>query len=297
MEVNYHTTHALQALKALLPRLREESVEDAEGLATLLPVWDGAVKFVCPPNGLFFEDKHFERYTPYFRLPYKATVLEYDATYGMLNGPESMRKDLGVSLLAMEDTRNGVLGADVFIAYEDKSTRQWMVLPGYLFIPYGEGDSSIIASAECTAFLHRTALRTWAQKKGLTLEHNRRDVIASVGSIMIKESMSLFQFSVAMSCSNVSTEIKKAPKFTNQRRVAKGKMPLYEYHLLTVDVRDRDERGEAQGGTHASPRQHLRRGHVRRYKTGLTIWINEMVVSRTAEGRIDKDYRVRVKKA
>jgi len=46
------------------------------------------------------------------------------------------------------------------------------------------------------------------------------------------------------------------------------------------------EEGMGGKGTHASPRQHLRRGHIRRLRSGKAIWVRECVVN------ADKDEKV-----
>lgn len=54
------------------------------------------------------------------------------------------------------------------------------------------------------------------------------------------------------------------PSFINSKRAAKGKGPvLFDWH--TVTVKPAPAKGESQGGTHASPRLHDRRGHWRKY--------------------------------
>lgn len=297
MNLPYYTTHCVQSLrKTVLPRLREDSKEDGEFLETALDLWNSAPKFICPMNGIFFEDKNFMRYLPYFRLPFKAMVLEYPGTLGSYEGTGN--PDVGISLMTVESTVDGVLGADCLVAYEDKSTKNWMIVPGLLFIPYGDPSGTTkeyMGNSTITAVMRNTAFKTWAKHKGIdpNYEPDRAKLLKTVGDVLQRECMSLLQMSVAMSCSNVKTEVKKAPKFINTKRKAKGESPLYEYHLLTVDTSHRNDRGDPQGGNHASPRQHLRRGHVRRYQSGLTIWINDMVVNRDAPGKIVKDYRIK----
>lgn len=44
------------------------------------------------------------------------------------------------------------------------------------------------------------------------------------------------------------------------------------------------------GGTHASPRWHMRRGHWRTYKSGKRVWVEQMEVGDKSKGVIVKDY-------
>lgn len=43
----------------------------------------------------------------------------------------------------------------------------------------------------------------------------------------------------------------------------------------------------------ASPREHLRRGHIRRLEDGRKFWINAAVVAAGNGGKIHKDYGIR----
>lgn len=98
----------------------------------------------------------------------------------------------------------------------------------------------------------------------------------------------------ALSCTNVSIATHQKASTTNERRIKKGKLPIYETKVLVIDTpQNRAQANPPQGGTHASPRQHLRRGHIRRLPTGRNVWVNSCVVGSGSTGRIDKVYAVR----
>lgn len=78
---------------------------------------------------------------------------------------------------------------------------------------------------------------------------------------------------------------------TNRRRAKKGKPPLsYDWH--TVAIVPPQFRREPLGGTHASPRQHERRGHWRVCASGQRVWVRNCTVGDPARGYVGKDYRV-----
>jgi len=81
------------------------------------------------------------------------------------------------------------------------------------------------------------------------------------------------------------------PTFTNQRKQSKGKMPAYDW--TTVVIEPSTERSQHQGGTHASPRQHDRRGHLRRLSTGKTCWVKAHKVGDATKGVIFHDYKIK----
>ena len=79
----------------------------------------------------------------------------------------------------------------------------------------------------------------------------------------------------------------------NAKRIKKGKRPFFEW--TTVEIKPRAAVSESAGGTHASPKPHLRRGHVRRYKSGKVVAIKSMIVNKhkmPEEGFIFHDYVV-----
>lgn len=77
----------------------------------------------------------------------------------------------------------------------------------------------------------------------------------------------------------------------NARKIRKGKKPLVEFRLITVTAKERKEPTHP-GGTHASPRQHWRRGHWREYRSGRRTWVEPMLVGDEKNGKIVKDYAV-----
>lgn len=77
---------------------------------------------------------------------------------------------------------------------------------------------------------------------------------------------------------------------TSLHTTAKNKA-LWEYH----EVKLSDVPGyisQPKGGTHASPRWHMRRGHWRQYKTGKRVWIENMEVGDKKRGVVAHDYVV-----
>lgn len=78
--------------------------------------------------------------------------------------------------------------------------------------------------------------------------------------------------------------------FTNRRKIAQGKVPTYEWRTVTIEPTK--PRQESQGGTHASPRQHDRRGHLRRLASGKTVWVRHCKVGHPNKGVIFHDYKV-----
>lgn len=97
----------------------------------------------------------------------------------------------------------------------------------------------------------------------------------------------------ALACSNVHIE-RSEPKKAGKK--IKSALPFDTYHLLTIDAPGRaGSAGEgAETGGHRSPREHLRRGHIRRLADDRRIWVNATVVAACrGAGVVTKDYAVR----
>lgn len=106
--------------------------------------------------------------------------------------------------------------------------------------------------------------------------------------LMHAGAMNLFYI---LGCSNVETADNPAPAALNKKRARAGKFPVLEYKTLVLKIDAPRTSGQAGGGTHASPRVHLRRGHVRRLESGRRAWVQACVVGST-HGMVLKDYRI-----
>lgn len=93
-----------------------------------------------------------------------------------------------------------------------------------------------------------------------------------------------------MNCSNIIIKDHKPGKFINQKRKKKSKIPLLSYKTLHIDTGQKVVSRKAAKGTHASPRVHLRRGHIRRLASGKTVWVQPCVVGNKDQGAVIKDY-------
>ena len=104
-------------------------------------------------------------------------------------------------------------------------------------------------------------------------------VIASFYAILATNSVSAYK-----------PTVKKG--FINQKRKAKGKPPLYDWTTVVLEP-IKPIKSEYQGGTHASPRHHERRGHMRRTRSGKQVWVRNHKVGNPANGTVFHDYMVK----
>lgn len=83
----------------------------------------------------------------------------------------------------------------------------------------------------------------------------------------------------------------EAPEALNRARAKKGRAPLPDYHVVTLDGAERVASGNLTGG-HASKRMHWRRGHFRRMASGLVVSVSPSLVGGEDRGFVDHHYRV-----
>lgn len=222
---------------------------------------DCAQKFRMPENGTIFEwdgknsVEVVDKYCRPFRLPYNEIALEYP-----LSNP---RYDAAVTLAftpAEGALVSGLPGTEkiCFIGFRRERGGDWLVVG--------------------SAALDELGLFTIADA-----DSNER--------ALKNHGFGVMQLLAALSCHNVETTTAQPPAALNKRRAQRGKVPFYSYHVLMLAP------GKAQAvgtptGTHASPRIHLRRGHVRRLES-KNVWVNACVVGNKALGMVTKDYSVR----
>ena len=120
------------------------------------------------------------------------------------------------------------------------------------------------------------------------------NALNQIGGEEHRECFAIVDLLLALSCSNVT--ISRLPSALSEsakrRREAKGKPKFYDYHIL--EITGASDRAEGSGESHASPRLHLRRGHIRRlHDSGRRIWVNACVVGKPESGVLLKDYDAR----
>lgn len=127
---------------------------------------------------------------------------------------------------------------------------------------------------------------------------NCRPIVFDPPSHMDKTNMEaviipVLAFLSALNCSNIKqVESRPSEKLQASRR-KKGKLPLYSTWTLAINIPGKSASENDIGGTHASPRVHLRRGHPRQYAPGKYTWVQPCVVGNTSSSMVNKDYAAR----
>lgn len=124
---------------------------------------------------------------------------------------------------------------------------------------------------------------------------NREKAYAQIILDSRDEVQTVVQACSVINCANVTTAEISAPAALNKKRQEKGKQPFFSYKVLQLSDERREAGKGGAGGSHASPRMHLRRGHLRRLESKV-VWVRPAMVNAGSNtGVVLKDYAVQPK--
>lgn len=225
-----------------------------------------STKFILPANGILIDDaelRALEDGDSSLRLPFKVLALEFQGAPGR----------------AIAD------GAKCVIFCRDRGESS----PGVQVFPASWNVSNGIWRAH-DDFLLESIAKTGSERGGVRIAIQRATFRGTDEAILREHARVVLAFLNAMACTNVHVE-RSDPKKVGKK--IKTALPFDTYHVLTIDVPGKAGDGTATGG-HRSPREHLRRGHIRRLAEGRRIWVNATVVAAgRGGGVVSKDYALR----
>jgi len=112
---------------------------------------------------------------------------------------------------------------------------------------------------------------------------NGEDIFKAVHGMILRATALI----MAEACSH-ETQISRL----RRSMLAKHGVSGWSYRVATIDIANIRSLAEPAGGTHASPRWHVRRGHWRTLSDGQRIFVRECKVGDIARGGVVKDYRI-----
>lgn len=252
--------------------------------SAVVSLHEKSTKFMLPDGGRIFDDIELRSLdeTVTLRLPFPKIALEYhsngrirnsDDPIGLVDGVYQYESDSFISApkrIVYATEKDGFI--IVNIAFCTKSDGVWRLLPE-CYIP-------------TTNYLRRD------------INFNGRPGIAcimgdkkSIASDYMDEIGAVMAFLNVLQCSNVRIEKKPAKR---DGKHVKSALQFDSYHVLTVDSKKIVGPSGGTSFNHRSPREHLRRGHIRRINDGIKVWVNATVVSSgKGFGIVAKDYAMR----
>jgi len=327
-----YCTHAIEDLEEMEAGLRGIAPESARVYRHLIAMLKKSVKFILPnccelidPNEL--KQSHLDM----TRLPFPCvafeTPWEKEDDIEQLGEFHQTPATKRIALCWEANPEfeplaglNGVLipfpegGIFIVPIYWGPEHRRWTVALGGSFVPYANvvqtvtlddylPASRIAHAAVINAGLAKPNAKHFRSEPFYLLPEfyertlaaysgDREKVYAQIILDSRDEVQTVVQACSVINCANVTTAEIHPPAALNKNRKEKGKQPFFSYKVLQLS----DDRREVQKGegtnSHASPRMHLRRGHLRRLESKV-LWVRpSMVNAGSTSGVVLKDYAV-----
>lgn len=281
-----------------------------------------AEKFILPEWGRIFTNDEWliidKNVDIPRRLPYPIVAVEYHCDYIKypLNDPENELASSKRIALAVET--EVLLSEEFQVLRQMTETNPCVEKEGYFILPIAYADDPDVWTPPPTAvFMPRSGKLTTAhvQKPGGTVidylvehivtlplgkltytQYDQKIRVERMAKDLADEIIAIEHMQAALSLDKGRHTTLPAPERLNRKRAKKQKPPLYEYKVLDIvaDVmhEPKENTHERTTGSHASPRLHTRRGHVRKLASGKTTWIRNAIVGKPGRGQVIKDYAV-----
>lgn len=266
-----HLNYCRQMVKQFSASIAEKNfpAENKRILSHAIDLANVSQKFLLPDGGRVYDDPEYRALdeSEPLRLPYKFIALEYSRRTKTERDAGKEHFSTKAIVFARERDEDIALTPIIWI----DSHGIWGPMPEISIPKVGYLDRSQTIGGY-------TAVNIRMQQIGIPVS----DYGDEVGAMLC--------FLNVLRCKNVHTE-RSEPK--NNGKKIKSAIPFDTYHILTIDAPSGCCGSSASGG-HRSPREHLRRGHIRRLSDGRRIWVNATVVAAgKSVGVITKDYAVR----
>jgi len=274
-------------LTELLSELEKKELSEGDMVraSRLVETVKSAICFQLPLDGKLIEGNEALLLSDltldgFVRPPFDTIAIEYDLTT-RTNTIESV-----VVIVMHDEEENGVL---CIPSSKLKGEKSWRIPAFSFFYPYKnfgvrKADGKWAHAVSCRTFLP-DAVHDMAN--GKPTEEFLQRIYNEDALYLVRGYMYFCAASIAYNMT--FTDLKPDAKLNKMRR-ARGKMPLFTYKVLTIGRKKR--KSQYLGGTHASPRSHLRRGYFRTSQKGARHWVQPCMVKGETDGFVHKDYIV-----
>lgn len=211
------------------------------------------------------------------RLPYPLIALEYNTGEDArpTEEPGWETDDCKKRILVVEENMDSLCVRGL---WQFSCNGTWQVTPA-LRVKRSDMVKVTTTGGDNESPIHFQMVYDYPMRDGEINEHNEWDLMQEWNIVL--------RFLAALACSNVESVVVPIP---NIYRNKKSAIPYDQYRELVLSNKKSSTGGESCGDRR-SPREHLRRGHIRRlHGTGDRIWINAAVISAGQDGKIHKTY-------
>jgi hypothetical protein len=216
-----------------------------------------------------------------FRPPYPVTILEYDVA--LKSNLPSHKFSAPYRIIVAVDGGDHVLLYSLLFA---ETINKWRDPTFELKILYNQDGKM---AYEIRPFLREqfnANYKYYTQQMGYTAEQFN----AMIDGDIFEDLCGYAVFCSLLHDNHVTFEDVVPDAKLNKMRRARGKAPLFTYKTLVIGKKKR--KSQHLGGTHASPRSHLRRGYYRTSRNGVRHWVQPCMVKGETDGFVHKDYIV-----
>ncbi|RLA17455.1 MAG: hypothetical protein DRQ62_14945 [Gammaproteobacteria bacterium] len=230
----------------------DQQANDMLYLADLIDPVKSSIKFQYDGDLIPFNEREMLQLAKEVKLPYELCYFEF----------------YGSSILAREHVDDCIL----FQVFFNLPGKNWLIIPPKIMLVLDTTIGRIFPLKNQQLFSE------------ISKEKQLAELIGATVGFMIR-------FLVAFNCSNTYIENNSPSIKLQKSRIKKGKLPLFEYKTLHINMNNTRVKKQPGAGTHASPKVHLRRGHIRKLEKE-DIWVQPCVVGSKENGIIYKDYDV-----
>jgi len=308
--LNY-TPHAIEHMFVMSEKRAMNRMDKAVSMQCrdIMRLLDRAEKFILPEWGRILEDDEWDAVEDLqvpARLPYPVTALEYRCDYEGTDNFDSEHEEQSTKRIALAVETEAMEGLAPFLYHFHTHHFKSDPAPGFYIFPVAYIDVGAIWTPPPAAYYVRRS-ETFLQdrnssycvlplgQKAYAKCQSEEERNTRMRRDLADEILAVSHLLVALTLDKGNHETLPVSEKANRKRLKKGKRALYEYKVLDIiaDVMSspRKIKGRPQG-THASPRMHKRRGHIRRLANGQSIWIRDTIVGKPGSGQIIKDYSV-----
>jgi hypothetical protein len=244
-----------------------------------------SIKFILPEGGRLYDDPEYRSMNEneLLHLPYPVIALEYTRRRdGLLREDQLLcsktilfAKEIGESILLL------------MVAWSD-CHGIWVPFPMIVMPRIGYLDRSNVMDGRVAI----TARAPIPKNRGVGERMSVQEYKTALIDDYSDEIGAFLCFLNILQCNNVRTESIQS-KYTRSKNGGKidAAFPFDTYHILTIDSAPSKSGSDSASGSHRSPREHLRRGHIRRLSGDRRIWVNSTIVAAgRGAGTVKKEY-------
>lgn len=265
--------------------------EEADNILSVIERFRNEKKFLLPDRGRILND-NLKGLADIIRLPYDKVVLEYEGldtsqidtiTRGLVQ-PISLKTIVCAEQI---DESTIMLNPQIYSFKSDKQYTRvvsefWQSLPFRTYISKDLSNLSFDIKERISNDI----------EIGLIFIGNRikdricpDDFYKDLNKDFIFSALELIE---ALTCINV--EHKQITPRKNSKRSRLSSLQFDEYRILTIKKSQKIENASVVSFDKRKPREHLRRGHIRKLSSNKNVWVNSTIVCPGSGFKISSDY-------